>query len=139
VGADPKANIILFTEAAMQGEMLTGLTPVSKHRRGVRHIPALFVDPCTFMHAASRALTLGSCGSFLSVGLLVWSRRSSRRQLLLTRFVGGLIVSQILTLYTTPVIYLALDQLRHRKRKRPSDSADLHPIRWTPLVESPAR
>jgi multidrug efflux pump len=32
--------------------------------------------------------------------------------------VGGLIVSQMLTLYTTPVTYLYLDRLRWRARKR---------------------
>jgi hypothetical protein len=53
--------------------------------------------------------------------------------------VGGLIVSQILTLYTTPVIYLALDQLRHRKKKRTSRAADLRPIAWPPLSGSPAK
>ncbi|HYL17088.1 MAG TPA: efflux RND transporter permease subunit, partial [Burkholderiales bacterium] len=31
--------------------------------------------------------------------------------------VGGLIVSQVLTLYTTPVIYLAFDRLAHRFRR----------------------
>ena len=32
--------------------------------------------------------------------------------------VGGLIVSQMLTLFTTPVVYLALDSLRPRRANR---------------------
>ena len=35
-----------------------------------------------------------------------------RRPLGIT-IVGGLIVSQVLTLYTTPVVYLYLDRLQH--------------------------
>ena len=37
--------------------------------------------------------------------------------------VGGLIVSQLLTLYTTPVIYLAFDRLARRFRREPGDPA----------------
>jgi hypothetical protein len=36
----------------------------------------------------------------------------------------------MLTLYTTPVIYLALDRLRQRKKKRTSHAADLRTIGW---------
>jgi multidrug efflux pump len=37
--------------------------------------------------------------------------------------VGGLIVSQLLTLFTTPVVYLYFDRLSHRLRKRTAEAA----------------
>ena len=45
-----------------------------------------------------------------------------RRPLGIT-IIGGLIVSQILTLYTTPVIYLLIDRLRGRDTRRPLPQA----------------
>jgi Cu/Ag efflux pump CusA len=38
----------------------------------------------------------------------------------LIAIVGGLVVSQFLTLFTTPVVYLYLDRLRKWRRNRPS-------------------
>jgi Cu/Ag efflux pump CusA len=41
--------------------------------------------------------------------------------------VGGLLLSQILTLFTTPVVYLAMDKLTRKKRHRLAPGAELKP------------
>ena len=47
------------------------------------------------------------------------------RQPLGISIIGGLVLSQLLTLYTTPVVYLALDRLRVRvlRRRAAQDTA----------------
>ena len=66
---------------------------------------------------------------------------SEIRQPLGVAIIGGLTVSQMLTLYTTPIIYLYMDRLRQR-RHEPAPLAELAPgvnlrmdfnLRATPL------
>jgi multidrug efflux pump subunit AcrB len=55
----------------------------------------------------------------LAIGLGVGSEL---RRPLGIAIVGGLLVSQILTLFTTPVVYLALERLRTWFSKRPREN-----------------
>ena len=55
------------------------------------------------------------------------------RQPLGISVVGGLILSQLLTLYTTPVVYVAMDRLRLRvkrwgRRARPATTPEPSPV-----------
>jgi multidrug efflux pump len=57
-----------------------------------------------------------------------------RRPLGIT-IVGGLLVSQLLTLYTTPVIYLMLDRLHHRMLGRRAAARERGTL-WRNLVRA---
>ena len=122
-----KKNAIMMVDFALDAERHEGLTPEQSIYQAclVRFRPIMMTTLAAMFGALPLAIGMG-------IG-------SELRKPLGVAIVGGLIVSQVLTLYTTPVIYLALDQLRQRKKKRPSGAITLRPIGWPPMSESPAR
>jgi hydrophobe/amphiphile efflux-1 (HAE1) family protein len=121
-----KKNAIMMVDFALDAERHEGLTPEQSIYQAclVRFRPIMMTTLAAMFGALPLALGMG-------IG-------SELRKPLGVAIVGGLIVSQILTLYTTPVIYLALDQLRQRRKKRPSPAVDLHPIGWPQISGSSA-
>jgi multidrug efflux pump subunit AcrB len=122
-----KKNAIMMVDFALEAERHEGLSPEESIYQAclVRFRPIMMTTMAAMFGALPLAIGMG-------IG-------SELRKPLGVAIVGGLIVSQILTLYTTPVVYLALDQLRQRKPKRSSSAVDLRPIGWPPLSGSPAK
>lgn len=100
-----KKNAILMIDLALQLERHQGLSPLESIRSAClqRLRPILM----TTLAAILGALPL----------LLSRAEGAEMRQPLGLTIIGGLIFSQVLTLYTTPVVYLYLDKLRHRFNK----------------------
>ena len=97
-----KKNAILIIDFALEAERARGLTPTEAVREAclLRFRPILM----TTLAAGFGALPL-------AIG---FGEGSELRRPLGVAIIGGLLVSQMLTLLTTPVVYILLDKLRHR-------------------------
>jgi multidrug efflux pump len=100
-----KKNGIMLVDFALDAERRRGATPLDAIREACleRFRPILMTTLAALFGALPLIIASGP-GSDL------------RRPLGIT-IAGGLLVSQVLTLYTTPVIYLMLDKLHNRRRR----------------------
>jgi multidrug efflux pump len=103
-----KKNAIMMIDFALDAERKDGLAP----REAIFQACLLRFRPIMM---TTLAALLGALPLMLGTGV-----GSELRHPMGLTIVGGLIVSQVLTLFTTPVIYLAFDRLASRFR-RPAD------------------
>jgi multidrug efflux pump len=109
-----KKNAIMMIDFAIQAERQDGKSPAEAIYQAcmLRFRPIMMTTMAALLGALPLALGTG-------MGFEL------RRPLGIT-IVGGLILSQLLTLYTTPVVYLAFDRLRvriHQRRRGGSEPA----------------
>ncbi|NHN88652.1 efflux RND transporter permease subunit [Acetobacter conturbans] len=109
-----KKNAIMLVDFAITAERETNCPPFEAIRTAclLRFRPIIMT---------SLAAALGALPLVFGNGYGAEMRRP-----LGIAIVGGLLVSQALTLYTTPVVYLTLDRLALRFRKRRNGSFPLH-------------
>jgi len=108
-----KKNAIMMVDFALDAEREQGMPP----REAIYQACLLRFRPILM---TTLAALFGALPLMLGGGV-----GSELRHPLGITIVGGMIVSQVLTLFTTPVIYLAFDRLAARTRKRFDNGASV--------------
>ena len=120
-------NAILMIDVAMQIERERGVPP----HVAIREAALLRLRPILM---TTMAAMLGALPLVLGQG-----EGNEMRKPLGIAIVGGLMVSQVLTLYTTPVVYLYLDRLRTWSARRKQRRAGARPSRRASARRAGAR
>jgi len=105
-----KKNAIMMIDFALQAE-----------REGGMNTEDAIFEACMLRFRPILMTTMAALFGALPLAFGTGTGSELRRPLGIT-IVGGLIVSQLLTLYTTPVVYLTLDRLRLRALGRKRDT-----------------
>ena len=102
-----KKNAIMMIDFALEAERRDGMSPRDAIVQAslLRFRPIMMTSLAALFGALPLALENGT-GSELRFPLGI-------------TIIGGLLLSQLLTLYTTPVIYLAMERLRLRLTRTP--------------------
>ena len=110
-----KKNGIMIVDVALRLEREQGMSPLDAVREAShqRLRPILMTTACAFLGGVPMVLGQGTGSEF--------------RQPLGWAIIGGLIVSQVLTLFTTPVIYIYLDRIRRRMEPTAHEREVDHP------------
>jgi multidrug efflux pump len=106
-----KKNAIMMIDFALDAERKRGLSPLDAIREAclLRFRPIMMTTMAAMLGALPLAIGIGDGGEL--------------RQPLGIAIVGGLILSQVLTLYSTPVIYLYMDRFRSWSQRLRGGSA----------------
>ena len=121
-----KKNAILMVDFALAAQRSQGLEPRE----------AIFQAACQrFRPITMTTLAAVACAVPVALGL---GTGAEMREPLGVTMIGGLLVSQVVTLYTTPAMFLAIGCLGVRMRRLPGRIASLFrwlrrwPMRWRP-------